>query len=63
MLRFVGDKQKSYDCMERFVNTFDARWKELIEWYKADKNEAKRLEWMCFGAVRGDQLNAHAAAR
>jgi hypothetical protein len=59
----VGNIARSYEEMERFVRTFETRWGRLIEWYKAEHNHDKQLEWTCFAALHEDVDKALEAAK
>jgi hypothetical protein len=50
----AGDNAQYCELMERFVRTFETRWGPLIEWYAAESNEEKSLEWNRFAVERGD---------
>jgi hypothetical protein len=53
---------RCFEWMERFVRTLETRWDTLIEWYSQDLKEHKALQWVCFGALRGDEKLALQAA-
>jgi hypothetical protein len=58
----AGDRAMKFECMERFVRTFETRWDQLINWYAAESNQEKMIEWCQFAVARGDEKRAENVA-